>query len=77
MAACREELTLDAAAVERASVAEDGTRVLGFAVPAPYRGVNSRCWKWNWRPEARPTVQPLAVGRTQGGLSARAAARGA
>ncbi|MFD8707106.1 GNAT family N-acetyltransferase [Kitasatospora sp. NPDC059648] len=33
MAACREELTLDAAAVERAStvVAEDGGRVLGFA----------------------------------------------
>ncbi|MFE3505066.1 GNAT family N-acetyltransferase [Kitasatospora sp. NPDC059146] len=33
MAACREELTLDAAAVERAStlVAEEGGRVLGFA----------------------------------------------
>ncbi|MGW2376592.1 GNAT family N-acetyltransferase [Kitasatospora sp. NPDC001683] len=33
MAACREELTLDAAAVERAStvVAEDGGRVLGLA----------------------------------------------
>ncbi|MFJ9773868.1 GNAT family N-acetyltransferase [Kitasatospora sp. NPDC101157] len=33
MAACREELTVDAAAVERAStvVAEDGGRVLGFA----------------------------------------------
>ncbi|MFF2081119.1 GNAT family N-acetyltransferase [Kitasatospora sp. NPDC058162] len=32
MAACREELTLDAAALERASVAEDGARVVGFAV---------------------------------------------
>ncbi|MFB7905660.1 GNAT family N-acetyltransferase [Kitasatospora sp. NPDC056076] len=34
MAACREELSLDAAAVERAStlVAEEGGRVLGFAV---------------------------------------------
>ncbi|MFJ7247779.1 GNAT family N-acetyltransferase [Kitasatospora sp. NPDC098652] len=33
MAACREELTLDAAAVERASalVAEEGARVVGFA----------------------------------------------
>ncbi|MBV2154046.1 GNAT family N-acetyltransferase [Kitasatospora sp. SUK 42] len=33
MAACREELTLDAAAIERAStaVAEDDGRVLGFA----------------------------------------------
>ncbi|MFH8382916.1 hypothetical protein ACH4E7_18490 [Kitasatospora sp. NPDC018058] len=54
MAACRDELTLDAAAIGWASastvVAEDGGRVLGFAVLSPST--------WRWVPPASAARRP-------------------